>query len=185
MDFTILYRVIFKPNDTFKEFKDRTRPEPFILIAVLVVLSTIAAYKHDFPQTTEQPALILIGILRALFFSFIYPGIDALIILLTASLLFKTRTRFSILLSAFLLCSLPQHLLSWLMLYLDSLAQYIGLVGFIWVVFLWHAALRQILPISKRQVMALLAVLVLVNLIVGGLWRMFAIVIFNIYNPVK
>jgi Yip1-like protein len=183
MDFTILYRVILKPNDTFKEFKDRTRPEPFIIIALFVVLSTIATYKHDVLQTNEQPSLILIRMLQTLFFIFIFTGIYSLIILLSAKLLFKVRTRFPILLSALMLCSLPKYLLSLPMIYLESIARYIGLLGFIWVVFLWHAALSQILPVSKRQAIILLAVLVLTSIVVYGIWGMVSIAIFNIYNP--
>ncbi len=147
MDFTILYRVILKPNNTFKEFKDRTRPEPFIIIALLIILSTLAAYGHGVLQTNEQPSLVIIKMLQALFFIFIFTGIYALIILLSARLLFNVRTRFPVLLSALMLCSLPNYLLSLPMIYLESTARYIGLLGFIWIVFLWYAALNQILPV--------------------------------------
>ncbi len=69
------------------------------------------------------------------------------------------------------------------MIYLESFARYIGLLSFVWIVFLWHAALSQIFPISKRQAFTLLVVLVLTNIIIYGLWSMVAIAIFNIYNP--
>jgi Yip1 domain len=183
MDFTILYRVILKPYDTFKEFKERMRPEPFIIITLFVVLSTIGAYRHDVLHTNEQLSLKLSRMLLSLFFIFIFTVIYSLIILQSAKLLFKVRVRFPVLLSALMLCNLPKYLLSLPMIYLESIARYISLLGFIWVVFLWYAALSQLFPVSKGQTIALLAVLVLTSMVVSGLWSMAAIAIFNIYNP--
>jgi hypothetical protein len=207
MDFTILYRVLFKPNDVFKEFKERTRPEPFIFIGALVILSVVNAYRNDFQNIIEHPSLIPIGLLQGLFFSLLFPGIEALIVLLIARLLFKAKASFLSLVSAFILCSLPQYISSWLTMLFGYPAIYVGLGGlftslrethpflfgmvasitpfFIWVVFLWRAALKQIVTPSKQQTTALLSVLIIQGLTIGGLWRMFAVMIFNIFNPAK
>jgi hypothetical protein len=44
MDFSILYRVLWKPSDVFKGFLAKPRPEPFILISVIIVIATIKTY---------------------------------------------------------------------------------------------------------------------------------------------
>ena len=207
MDFTIFYRVIFRPNDVFKEFKERVRPEPFIFIGVLVILSVLNAYRHDFQRIIEHPSLIPIGLLQGFFFSLLFPGFDALIILLSAKLLFKMKTSFLLLLSAFILCSLPHYISSWLANLLRYPAIYFGLGGLftslkdthpfvygtlasitpflIWVIILWRIALNQILSTSKQQTAVLLSILILLNVTIGFLWRMLAVMVFPVSHPRK
>jgi len=114
MDLTILYRVLWKPSTVFREFKDRQRIEPFILICAAVVIPLILAYKNDIQQIVDHPSLLLTGLLQGFFFSLLFPGLEALIVFLSARLIFNVKSNLLTLLSAFILCGLPQYISTWL-----------------------------------------------------------------------
>jgi hypothetical protein len=56
---------------------------------------------------------------------------------------------------------------------------------FIWVVFLWHTALNQIFEISKQKKAFLLSELIILSLLSGGFWRIFANFLFTILGQLK
>lgn len=205
MDLTILYRVLWKPNEVFKEIIGKFRVEPFIFICAAVAIPLIAAYKSDYRQLIEQPDLILIGLFRGFFIALLFPGLNAIIIFAIAKTAFDSKASFWPLLSAFILCGLPFYISTWLKMFFGYPAIYVGLGAlspslaqthpflfgilasitpfFIWVVILWRSALTRLLATSKRQTAVLLSVLILLGLTVGGLWRMFAVMMFNLFNP--
>ena len=65
MDFTILYRVIWKPSEVFNQFKSKLRIEPFILVAVISIISGINAYLGPYKELNKQPLLFLLGVVKA------------------------------------------------------------------------------------------------------------------------
>lgn len=205
MDFTIIYRVLWKPSEVFSGFKGQIRKEPLILLCLVPILSLINTYKSDVQQLQNQPALLLIVPLQVYLSVLLSPLIEALIILLIARFAMNIKASFLSLVSVFILCWLPFHLLSWIPVLFGEPGVYIGLGRlfmnirdthpfifgmlasitpfFVWIAILWSIALRQILPVTERQNLILLGSLILFGLTRGGLWRMFAVALFNYFNP--
>ena len=205
MDFSILYRVLWKPSDVFKAFAGKARKEPFILLGVIPILALINTYKDDLQQIQNHPSLLFIVPLQVYISTLVSPLIEALIIVLIARFAMNTKADFFSFVSAFILCWLPFELLNWIPVLFGKSGVYIGLGRlfmdlrntrpflfgmlasvtpvFIWIVILWRIALRQMLPLSAHQNTILLVSLTLFGLTSGGLWRMFAVAMFNYFNP--
>jgi hypothetical protein len=205
MDFSIVYQVLWKPSDVFKTFVGKTRKEPFILLGVIPILALINTYKDDLQQIQNHPSLLFIVPIQVYISTLVSPLIEALIIVLIARFAMNIKAGYFSFVSAFILCWLPFELLSWIPVFFGKSGFYIGLgrmfMGlrdthsflfgmlasvtpiFIWIVILWRIALRQMLPLSVRQNTILLVSLVLFGLMSGGLWRMFAVAMFNYFNP--
>jgi hypothetical protein len=205
MDFSILYRVLWQPSDVFKDFAGKIRKEPFILLGFIPILALINTYKDDPQQIHNHPSLLLIVPFQVYVFTLLGSFIEALIIVLIARFAMNINTGFLSFVSAFTLCWLPFELLSWIPVFFGNSGFYIGLGSlfmgirdtypfvygvfasvtpvFIWIVILWRIALREMLPLSTRQSTILLVSLILFGLTSGGLWRMFAVAMFNYFNP--
>jgi hypothetical protein len=207
MDFTVLYRVLWKPGDVFKKFVDRTRPEPLIFIAITVPLGLLYIHRNDLQQLLHQPSLIAIGLLKGLFFSLLWPFLDGIIAYLYVRSIAKYKVQILPLSSAFILCSLP-HYISKLVMAISGYPGYLFEMGglspslrethpflfsfiaaidpfFIWVIILWNAALNQLLSISKKQKTILLIIMTFFPFAFSLVWFMFAVMIFNLFNPVR
>jgi hypothetical protein len=186
MDFTILYRVLWKPRDVAKQFIGKIRIEPFIFAIAWTVLS----YLWYFTDLIKTPLLLIVRMLQGLSVLLIFPAINAAIAFLIIRFIFKIRFNFIQLFSLFILCGLPYYIEGLLIAIFHynpstgagSLIQHFGdihpfLFGmismitpfFIWIVFLWRGALYHIL--SERQAKVVLGTLFVVDLIVSGLWR--------------
>jgi len=205
MDFSILYRVLWQPSEVFKDFSGKTRKEPFILLGMIPLLALINTYKDNLQQIQNQPSLFFIVPLQVYISTLVSPLIQALIIVLIAKFAMNTKAGFLSFVSAFILCWLPFEFMSWIPVLLGKSGFYIGLGRlfmdirdthpflfgmlasvtpvFIWIVILWRIALRQMLKLSARQNTILLVSLILFGLTSGGLWRMFAVALFNYFNP--
>jgi hypothetical protein len=205
MDFSILYHVLWKPSDVFKGFAGKIRKEPFILLGIIPILALINTYKGDSQQIHEHPSLLLIVPIQVYVFTLLGSLIEAFIIMLIARFAMDIKANFLAFVSAFILCWLPFELLSWIPVFIGKTGFYIGLGSlfmgiketypfvfgvlasvtpvFIWTVILWRIALREMLPLTTRQNTILLTSLVLFGLTGGGLWRMFAVAMFNYFNP--
>jgi hypothetical protein len=114
MDFSILYRVLWKPSDVFKGFLAKPRPEPFILISVIIVIATIKTYINNIQRLLDQPSLFFIGLIQGYFLLLFLPTLYALFTLIAIRFSQQTKTRFTILVSAFILCNIPQYIPSFL-----------------------------------------------------------------------
>lgn len=207
MDFTILYRVLWKPGDVFKKFVDRTRSEPFIFIVIIVPLGLLYTHRNDLQQLLDQPSLIAMGLLKGLFFPLLWSFLDGIIVYLYVRSIAKYKVQILPLVSAFILCSLP-HYISKLVVAISGYPEYLfGMGGLfpslrgthpflfsfiatidpfsIWVIILWNAALNQLLSISKKQKTILLIIMTLFPFAFSLVWLMFAVMIFNLFNPVR
>lgn len=190
MDFTILYRVIWKPSEVFNQFKSKLRIEPFILVAVISIISGINAYLGPYKEVNSQPLLFVLGVVEG-FFILLLPSVtDAVIIFLIAFLIFKERTSFLMLVSAFALCELPYYferilvmafnypsigLGSLITVFGDIQPFVFGMVAtitpfFVWNLILWWAAIKEILNFKLRQNILLVGSLVLTSMLLNGLW---------------
>ncbi len=80
MDFTILYRVLWKPGEVFKKFVDKTRPEPFIFIALIVPLYLLIIHRNDLQEFVTQPLLVVSGLLKGFYHFLKWPFLNGLIV---------------------------------------------------------------------------------------------------------
>jgi hypothetical protein len=205
MDFSILYRVLWQPGEVFKAFAGKTRKEPFILLGVIPFLALINTYKDDIQQIQNHPSLLFIVPIQVYISTLVSPLIQALIVVLIARFAMNLKAGFFSFVSAFILCFLPFEFLSWIPVLFGKSGFYLGLGRlfmdlrnthpflfgmlasvtpvFIWMVILWRSALRQMLSLSTRQNTILLVSMILFGLTSGGLWRMFAVAMFNYFNP--
>lgn len=205
MDFSILYRVLWEPSNVFKTFEGKTRKEPFILLGVIPVLVLINTFKGNFQQIQNHPSFLFITPLQVYIATLVIPLVQAVIVVLIVRFAMNTRAGFFSFVSAFILCWLPFELMSWIPVLLGKPGFYIGLgrlfvdlrntqpflfgmlaavtPAFIWIVILWRIALQQMLSLSTRQNTILVVSLTLFGLTSGGLWRMFAVAMFNYFNP--
>ena len=193
MDFSILYHVFWRPREVFKQFVGKTRLEPFILVTVIVVLSGINAYVGLFEEIIKHPVLQIVGLVQSLLFLLLSPTVDATIIFLIVRFVLKKQSGFVSLVSAFILCGLPNYIETFLIVAfgypaigLDSFISLIlshentqpfllGMIGtitpfFIWVIILWRAAISQIFNLQRRQNVLLVCSLVLINMLLDGFW---------------
>lgn len=205
MDFSILYRVLWEPSNVFKTFEGKTRKEPFLLLGVIPLLVLINTFKGNFQQIQNHPSLLFITPLQVYIATLVSPLVQAVIVVLIARFAMNTRAGFFSFVSAFILCWLPFELMSWIPVLFGKSGFYIGLgrlfvdlrntqpflfgmlasvtPAFIWIVILWRIALQQMLFLSTRQNTILVVSLTLFGLTSGGLWRMFAVAMFNYFNP--
>lgn len=205
MDFTILYRVLWKPGEVFKKFVDKTRPEPFIFIALIVPLNLLVIHRNDFQQFVMQPLLVASILLKGFYSSLKWPFLNGLIVYFFVKLIAKYKVHVLPLASAFIVCLLPHYILK----FTAEILGYSGNVltagslfpslkeaqpfpysflatinpSFIWVIFLWHAALNQLLNIPKIQRAILLIILILFPFVFSFLTIISAVMVFNLFNP--
>ena len=165
MDFSILYRVVWKPSAVFKQFKDKPRLEPYILVGVLVLLQGLKPYWGHFDAITAAPSAFAMNLLFGFLFFVLFPIMDAVVVVLTASILGGAKPRFLSFLSAFILCALPYYIEAMLALFFgytprglgslfpsleSSFPFAFGMVAtvtpfFLWTIALWWFAVKQLL----------------------------------------
>ncbi len=193
MDFSILYRVVWKPGEVFKQFKDKARLEPYILIAMIVLFQGLKPYWRHFEAVSAAPLAFTMNLLFGFLLFILFPIADAVIVTITASILGGEKPRFLSLLSAFILCALPYYIETVLVLVfgytplgLGSLFQSLetsspfafGMVAtvtpfFLWTITLWWFAVKQLLSLQEWKNVSIVASLAVVNIILGGwIWRM-------------
>ena len=190
MDFTILYRVLWKPSAVFKRFAGKLRTEPFVLIAVIAIISGINAYVGRFQEVLDHPVWFPVGLIQSSLILLLPPTIDAVVVFLLVLLLMKVRTKFLVLVSAFVLCEMPyflERLLAMVFGYpsigLGSLITILGdiqpfLFGmlatitpfFVWNVILSWVAIIEIFNFQRRQNILLVGSLVLTGMLLNGVW---------------
>lgn len=194
MDFRILYRVIFRPNTVFREFLDKQRLEPLIFVGMLSIIANLAAYASHFEDIINKPWLIIIGLLQGALVLLAFPVLSAILVLLAAHFVLKTKIGFITLLSVFILGELPYYIETVLIVLAGyspiSLGSLLGSFGdrppllfgflltitpfFVWTVVLWSMAITQLFKLPHRQAITLVGTLVLLNILAGGMWNSFA-----------
>jgi hypothetical protein len=205
MDFSIIYRVLWEPSNVFKTFEGKTRKEPFILLGLIPLLVLINTFKGNFQEIQNHPSFLFITPLQVYVATLVSPLVQAVIVVLITRFAMNTRAGFFSFVSAFILCWLPFEIMSWIPVLFGKTGFYIGLGRlfvdlentqpflfgmlasvtpvFIWITILWRITLQQMLSLSTRQNTILLVSLILFGLTSCGLWRMFAVAMFNYFNP--
>ena len=172
MDLSILYRVLWKPNEVFRSFIGKLRPEPYILLILIVVLNFIKAFVGDIHKINNYQSLITFSVIRSLFFLLFFPTVYALIIMVIERFVNKGRVELLSWIGVFLLCKLPLYI-AWIIKAILGYPVYgLGYVlpislrdsnpflyltiatitpFFIWTVILMRAALNQLLDIQYWQ----------------------------------
>jgi len=110
MDLSILYRVLWKPNEVFRSFIGKLRPEPYILLILIVVLNFIKAFVGDIHKINNYQSLITFSVIRSLFFLLFFPTVYALIIMVIERFVNKGRVELLSWIGVFLLCKLPLYI---------------------------------------------------------------------------
>jgi hypothetical protein len=110
MDFTILYYVLWKPGDVFKKFVDKTRPEPFIFIAIIVPLGLLLTHRNDLQQFLNQPSLVATDLLKGLYYALKWPFLNGILVYLYVRAVAKYKVQILPFVSAFILCLLPHYI---------------------------------------------------------------------------
>jgi hypothetical protein len=205
MDFTTYYRLLWKPGNVFKEFAGSVRPEPFILLAIVIFVGTIyqVAILDQFAHTSWW---LFTGFVKHYLYNLVFPVLDALFIYLSVKYIFNSNIGFFALVSALIFCQIPFYIASLLFIFTGFSAKSIGLgvlmpqladshpmiygiveaitpVTFWYIILIW-IALQQMSSLRRWQNGILAGGVVLMNILETLLWMLFAIMIFNKYNPV-
>ncbi len=110
MDFSILYRILYSPSSVFENCGGKPRPEPFVIIGIFGVLSTMTLYIGD-GRFFNSSILWILGLPIALFLLLLKPIIETCFIYLLAYYIFITqRHKFNILLNIFIICTIPFYI---------------------------------------------------------------------------
>jgi hypothetical protein len=188
MDYSILYRVIWKPGEVFKQFKDKPRLEPYIFIGAIVILQCLKPYVGHVEEMTKAPFTLLMNLLVGFLFFLLFPIVSAIVVTLAATLLGNERPPYFPLLSAFILCALPYYIEAILVLTvgytpvglgslfhsLKSISPFaFGMLAtitpfFVWIIVLWWFAVKQLLSLQASKKALIVVSLALVNIILGG-----------------
>jgi hypothetical protein len=189
VDFSILYRVLWKPREVFKEFEGKRRLEPFIFIGVMALLLTIKVYRGSFEDVKEHPALLLIGLIQISLSDLMIPIVNATVVYFAIRFALKLKFSFWSLVGIFILCGIPFYIegamnvfgyksigLGTLSSFLKSTQPFLfGMIAtitlfFTWMIYLWWVAINQLFNLQRRQSILLVGSLALINMLQGGLW---------------
>jgi len=190
MNFSMLYRVLWKPREVFKEVESRRQLAPFIFIGVVIFLSVMNAYWNYFDDYNKQPLLLLLVLMQISVGVMFTPTVNATVIYLIVLPARKVQISFTVLLGIFILCGIPYYLeeaiiffgyrpigLGSLFLFLESTQPFLfGMIAtltlfFVWMIYLWWVAFDQLLSLKRWQNTLLVCSLVLIHMLIdGGLW---------------
>jgi len=196
MDFSILFRVIWSPSDVFKQFKEKLRLEPYIFIGILAIFQGLMPYLGRFGEISQSGFAVTMNVLVGYLFFLAFPIVNVLVVTLAITFLGGERPSFFSILSALILCHLPYYIeailaltLGYSPIGLGSLFPSIehvspfafGMIGTISLSFglcmaLWWFAINQLLSLSEKKKLFVVAILAFANIFLGGwIWRMTSI----------
>jgi hypothetical protein len=195
MDFSILYRVFWQPQEVFVKFDSKKRLEPFIFFAVFVLLVTAKnIYLGSLEVIFKPPSLLLLILIQVFIGALMIPLVNSAVLLLVDRLLIKSNLSFMNLMSTFILCAMPIYAESTmngfgyrslgLGTFVSSLTSsqpfLFGMfatitIGFAWMIYLWSVALNRLYLQSWRNGLIVALLVLIDSMLGGGLWRLISV----------